>query len=145
MEPNLRSCPLHIRLSLDRYAIEHIECGHFLTAVLENDLFEAVGRADSENLEVLPHICAYVYNILPATCHGSKEKVQAYLAERETLTDDARERTSAQMLSEIESLGVTFRQESCIKPVQSDAADEHDGRMEAHMPPITVSEDAPDE
>lgn len=53
--------------------------GSFLTAVLENDLAEAVGRADFQNIEVLPAIVAFVYRNLPSPCWGSKEKVEAWL------------------------------------------------------------------
>ena len=65
--------------SLQRYADNHIETGGFLRAVLENDLMEAVGRADEINQQDLFDICGYVYNDMPAICHGSPEKVQAWL------------------------------------------------------------------
>jgi len=68
---------------LIRYIEEHIEPGDFLMAVLENNLSEACGRADDDNIENLPAFCAFLYNEAPAACHGSPEKVSAWLAMRE--------------------------------------------------------------
>lgn len=47
--------------------------GGFLTAVIENNLKEAVGRADDENVRNLPAYVAYFYNEAPAGCWGSEE------------------------------------------------------------------------
>lgn len=71
--------PQNIKQSLDMYATNHIEPGGFLRAVLENDLMRAVGSADYINKNLLPEICSYVYNEMPASCHGSKEIVQQWL------------------------------------------------------------------
>jgi len=65
--------------SLRRYADLGIETGGFLRACLENDFMEAVGRADDDNIRVLCKICSYIYNEIPSPCHGSPEKVQAWL------------------------------------------------------------------
>ena len=65
--------------SIDRYARERCPTGDFLRAVLENDLMEAVGRADEGNLLCLHEICSYVYNHIPADCHGSREIVKVWL------------------------------------------------------------------
>jgi hypothetical protein len=69
------------REGLERYANERIYTGDFLYAVLTNDLFGAVGRADEENQRDIVEICSYVYNELPAGCWGSEEKVGKWLAE----------------------------------------------------------------
>jgi hypothetical protein len=69
--------------SLRAYVEERRRVGHFLTAVLENDLKEAVNRADDENGRNLPAYIAYLYNEAPANCYGSKEKVKAWLDEAE--------------------------------------------------------------
>jgi hypothetical protein len=68
-----------VKESLDRYVQYGIMPGGFLTAVLENDLFEAVGRADAYNLATLADICRYVYNDMPSSCWGSPEKVDRYV------------------------------------------------------------------
>ena len=71
--------PLDTRESIDAYVSEGLETGGFLRAVLENNLMEAMGRADAHNLEALPHICAYVYNEIPSACHGAPSIVRAWL------------------------------------------------------------------
>lgn len=69
-----------IRESLDAWANTGRPTGGFLEAVLTNDLFAAVGHADSYNIRHIPEICSYVYNELPSTCWGSEEKVAAWSA-----------------------------------------------------------------
>ena len=62
-----------------RYIDEQIPPGHFLTAVLCNDLKEACGRADDENMRNLPAYVAYLYNEVPANCWGSEDAVNKWL------------------------------------------------------------------
>jgi len=52
--------------------------GDFLTAVLENNLKEAVLRADRENLLEIHTIVMFCYNELPGPCWGSPEKVKEW-------------------------------------------------------------------
>ena len=68
-----------IEASLKRYIDHKISCGGFLTAVLSNDLFGAVGRADYENVQRIPEIVKYIYNHLPASSYGSAEEVKNWL------------------------------------------------------------------
>lgn len=64
--------------------VEHgIEPGHFLCAVISNDLHEACGRADDRNLPIIAAYVAWLYNEAPSTCWGSKAKMEAYIAEKE--------------------------------------------------------------
>ena len=70
--------PVHMMASLTGYIERGVPVGDFLTAVLENNLSEACGRDD--NLENLPAYVAYLYNEAPSPCHGSPEKVRAWLA-----------------------------------------------------------------
>lgn len=72
--------PQHLKESFDRYVNHGIPCGDFLMAVLENNLMGAFGRADDFNRVILFDICEYVYNEMPAGCHGSKEDVKHWLA-----------------------------------------------------------------
>jgi hypothetical protein len=65
--------------ALKRYVEQRIETGGFLRAVLENNLQEAMGRADEANREAIFHICAYVYNEIPSACHGSPKRVAEWL------------------------------------------------------------------
>jgi len=65
--------------SLERYVNHRIQPGGFLTAVLSNDLFGAVTRADRENKLALSEICQYIYNEVPSNAWGSSDAVHNYL------------------------------------------------------------------
>ena len=71
--------PQRTKEALDRYVSERIPTGHFLQAVLSNNLREALGRADSENIIALFDIVKYCYNEIPSNCWGSPEAVKAWL------------------------------------------------------------------
>lgn len=73
----------NIKAALDRYGKDHSPVGHFLTAVLENDLCQAVFRADDYNIQDILEIVRYVYNDLPGTCWGSPAAVKAWLKNEE--------------------------------------------------------------
>ncbi len=78
---NFGTMPEATKYALDAY-VERGQCpGHFVTAVLENNLFEAVNRADEGNLAALVDIVKYVYNKLPSDCWGSREKVERWLSD----------------------------------------------------------------
>lgn len=65
--------------AFERYLNHGILPGGFLTAVLENNLSEAFGRADMENSANLKNITAYVYNHMPRNAWGSHEIVVEFL------------------------------------------------------------------
>ena len=65
--------------SLERYMRHGILPGGFLTAVLQNDLREAVGRADMQNIYLLQEIVGYLYNECPSVCWGSPKKVSDWV------------------------------------------------------------------
>lgn len=65
--------------SFSRYVEHKIPTGDFLRAVLENNLVEAVSRADIHNINRLPSIVQYCYENLPHNCWGSKEIVANFL------------------------------------------------------------------
>ena len=64
---------------LERWRDYGISPGHFLTAILENNLMEALHCADDENLHNIPAYGAYLYNELPVGSHGSPEIVRAWM------------------------------------------------------------------
>ncbi len=68
-----------IKESLDAYAKDRLPLGSFLTAVVANDLNKAVCHADPYNLCNIRDIVLYVYNELPAECHGSRDRVRDWL------------------------------------------------------------------
>lgn len=73
--PDSEKCPQWAALSIQRWVDYGITPGDFLTAVLNNDLREAIFRADENSLENITHIVAYLYNCVPSVCWGSIEKV----------------------------------------------------------------------
>jgi hypothetical protein len=81
--------PAHMIGGIDRYVEHHIEPGGFLRAVLENNLKEALGRADMENRYALFDIVSYIYNECPFQCWGSPEKVGLWLGEITLKIEDA--------------------------------------------------------
>lgn len=70
--------PKRTKRALDRWACWGEFGGDFITAVLTNDLFKAVGRADLENKKALNDIVNYIYNNLPRQCWGSVENVEEW-------------------------------------------------------------------
>lgn len=60
------------RYALDAWVQRGQVPGNFLTAVLSDELFNALRYADSENLRDLHEICSYIYNECPAGCWGSR-------------------------------------------------------------------------
>ena len=65
--------------SLVRYVNHRIPTGGFLQAVLENNLMEAMARADLFNRHNLFLICQYIYNYLPHISKGSPKLVADWL------------------------------------------------------------------
>ncbi len=69
--------------ALDRYLNHRIATGDFLRAVLSDNLFDAMARADLNNRRALHAICMYIYNELPCGCWGNEGKVDRWLAGEE--------------------------------------------------------------
>jgi hypothetical protein len=67
-----KKIPAPILHALQRYAATGAGTGHFVDAVLRNDLFDAVAHADAESLAALREIIWYVYNQLDGRCWGPK-------------------------------------------------------------------------
>jgi len=64
--------------AIDRWVKDASPMGGFITAVIENDLAGAIGRADVDARENLHEIIKYLWNECPSPCWGSKEKVKAW-------------------------------------------------------------------
>jgi len=71
--------PEHTRGALERYFIDRLPPGSFLTAVLANDLMTAMGKADHMNQIALKDICGWIYMTAPVDSWGSYEQVRKYL------------------------------------------------------------------
>ena len=79
--------PKRITEALERYEHGGVLPGHFMQAVLSNNLFYAVSMADDRNYPILKQIVHYVYNEMPGNCWGSRDVVNTWVlakqAERE--------------------------------------------------------------
>lgn len=64
---------------INRFALLHEGKGDFITAVLCNNLREALARADHLNQKVMFQIVSYCHNQIPGNCWGSPEKVKAWI------------------------------------------------------------------
>lgn len=78
--------PEHLQDGVERYLRDGRVPGDFLTAVLCNDLKEAVARADSLSFMGLRGIVSYLYNYVPQSAWGSIKAVEAWTK----LSPDAR-------------------------------------------------------
>ncbi len=67
--------PFHMRDGVRLWIERGIGPGSFLTAVLSNDLFGALGRADEENSRALKSYGVYFYSYAPSGCYGSPLRV----------------------------------------------------------------------
>lgn len=74
------SMPEVTKQTIDDYVEKGYEPGGFVRACLENDLSRALGRADPVNSRHLKDIVGYIHMEIPASVHGSPEKVDAHLA-----------------------------------------------------------------
>jgi hypothetical protein len=70
--------PQSLRRGMRRYIEDGVLPGGFLTAVLEDSLSQAMGRADEENRERLYDIVSFIYHEAPGMCWGSPAKVKAW-------------------------------------------------------------------
>ena len=78
---NYALLPVHMRDAVQDY----IEIGKvpepFLGAIMANDFLEAVGQADDVNRRYLPEWAQFIYMEAPHPCHGSKTKVEQWVAD----------------------------------------------------------------
>ncbi len=74
--------PEYMQGGLIRYFENQIPPGNFLTAVLENDLMEAFGRADITNQDAMRSYVMWLYNAAPGRPNGwsSPEAIREWLA-----------------------------------------------------------------
>lgn len=75
MRPNPKLIETRFKEGLERWVQSACQPGHFLSAVLANDLKKAVMYGDDAALDNLVHIVSYIYNELPCNCWGSEQKM----------------------------------------------------------------------
>ena len=76
--------PHHLRDAILRYLLGGIRPGGFLQAVISNNLFEAMARADEDSRKGLFLVCSFFYNDAPAPCFGSPAKMETWLEQSES-------------------------------------------------------------
>lgn len=75
---NYAKLPEHMREGARLYVEQGYHPGHFLTAVLENNLVSAVSCADDINRNSLPGYAMWLYWDAPGGCWGSPEAVMEW-------------------------------------------------------------------
>lgn len=65
--------------ALERYRHQHAPLGHFLKAIVTNDLMGATHFADTIRRPMLANYASYVFNQLPAMAVGSPEAYDRWL------------------------------------------------------------------
>jgi len=81
--------PYHIHDGLKEYLEHGIVPGSFLQAVLTNDLYGAVMRADETNINRLPDYMRFLHNYVDPRAFGNPRNVSEWIARRK------QERTAA--------------------------------------------------
>ena len=76
----LNHLPIHMREGATRYLLDGIEPGGFQRAVLENNLHDALGKADHENRDAIFFWACWL-NVLPMAAWGSRERIDRWIAE----------------------------------------------------------------
>lgn len=71
--------PEYLHDGVIEYLVSRRPTGHFLKAVLSNDLREAIARADVENRVHLYELVLFLHNYAPAPAWGSPSAVDAWL------------------------------------------------------------------
>ena len=71
--------PQRMHDGIVRYITHRIAPGHFLSAVIQNDLKQACSRADDENRHLLWEYVVFFYNHAPMGCWGSVQKFDDWL------------------------------------------------------------------
>jgi hypothetical protein len=70
--------PEHIRYGMFRWIEFGNVPGHWMTMVLQNNLVQSFGFADSTNRERMSDIVNFIYNEAPSPCWGSEDKMKQW-------------------------------------------------------------------
>lgn len=79
---DLYEIPSYMVEGIYLYIFKHICPGSFLRFVLENNLFDAVCRADHININCLPNYVKFLMEVVNPDCYGSKELVNEWLSQK---------------------------------------------------------------
>ena len=70
--------PENISGALVRYIVDGLKPGSGLSAILSNDLKEAIACCDDDSWDSVREVVRWLYHYAPTDCYGSAEKVQAW-------------------------------------------------------------------
>ena len=73
-----RYIPCRMWGGIIRWIVYGIFPGDFLTAVIRNDLREAVWQADDENIHLISTYVSFFYNEAPSLCSGNNRRVDEW-------------------------------------------------------------------
>lgn len=79
LEREVLRLPVHMREGILDYVRYGVPPGHFLLAILTNDLRQACARADLDNQRALYDYVFVLHNYAPAGCWGDVEHVKAWI------------------------------------------------------------------
>jgi hypothetical protein len=71
--------PSSIIEELNCYLERRIKPSGFLIAILTNNLSETIRRSDVNNILIIPHVVAWLYNEAPSICWGNEERFHHWL------------------------------------------------------------------
>ena len=86
-EEDFANVPGHLREGLRDYLVHRQRPGRFLSSVLENNLTDAVLRADEVSLAYLRELVQFLHKSAPALAHGSPAAVEAWLLQADREAD----------------------------------------------------------
>ncbi len=70
---------LELSLGVNAYRDLHVEAGSFVTACLENNLYNALMFADGESFDHIRELMQYIHAQIPINAWGSRENVRAWI------------------------------------------------------------------
>ena len=85
---DMSAVPQALQSGLAHYCAARRPMGSFLTAVVSNDLYEAIARADQDSRLGLANVVFFLYNYAPGECWGSPEKVAAWLGSQDPVPEN---------------------------------------------------------
>jgi hypothetical protein len=77
--------PEHIAHSFENYLIHGFSPGGFVTSILANDIFLAVGRADGINRQFIPQIVNWIIFNMPPESIGSYQAIEDWCNDKNNI------------------------------------------------------------
>lgn len=71
--------PEDLKESIDAYVEHGRPTGGFLEACIDNNLSQAISRADEVSLQALPAVCGYLYNECQASSWGKAGSFKSWI------------------------------------------------------------------